>query len=139
MEGISHFECKEKADDLTALLASVDVVTHKEVSAVSRNDVILLFSLVFITHFFKHVEQVCVLSMNITKNLNRCLELNTRSFVFKAFLCFFNEKLDNFDWEIDERHALGVLRLITDDIVVKIVYNYIHYEHCFVGHVFFGN
>ena len=71
----SSFKSKEKANDFTALLASVDVVTQEEISQVSAQYLILLILLVFIGHFLEHMKKIAVLAVNITKNFDWCLKL----------------------------------------------------------------
>jgi len=56
LQWISYFKCKQEADNFTALLSSIDVVSHEEVSGIFRNDIVWLFLLIFVTHFFKHME-----------------------------------------------------------------------------------
>ena len=53
---ISDFKSEEEADDFTALFASIDVVTHEEVSGILGDDVITLILFVLIAHFFKHMK-----------------------------------------------------------------------------------
>jgi hypothetical protein len=85
----SSFESEEKANDFTALLTSVHVVTQEEISQVSAQYLILLILLVFIGHFFEHMKKIAVLTVNITKNFDWCLELQQWLFIFKYFLNFF--------------------------------------------------
>jgi len=40
LQWISYFKCKQEADNFTALLSSIDVVSHEEVSGIFRNDIV---------------------------------------------------------------------------------------------------
>jgi hypothetical protein len=54
--GVSDLKCEQKTDNFATLLSSVDIVSHEQVSCVFRNDVVLLFLLVFVPHFFEHMK-----------------------------------------------------------------------------------
>lgn len=54
----ADFEGQEQADDLATLLATVDVVSHEEVPALLRNNIVTLISLVLVTHLLEHVQEI---------------------------------------------------------------------------------
>ena len=63
--------------------------------------------------------------MNIAKNLHRRLKLHQCLFVLKYFLDLFNKPLDHLNGQIDKMYCFGILGLILDDVVVKVVYYHI--------------
>ena len=71
----SHFQGKQEANYLTTLHTSINIIPEEEVPRVLTNNKIVLLRFIFVAHFFEHVEQVCVLAMNVTEYLNGCLEL----------------------------------------------------------------
>ena len=105
---VSHLKCKQEADHLTALLASIDVIAHEEVSRILSNYVILLFLLVFVTHLLEHVQKVCILAVNITKYFDWSFKHNEWLLVFETLLDLLDEEVNHLDWKVDEWHALGV-------------------------------
>lgn len=72
---VSDLESEEETNYFTTLLTSVDVVAHEQVSGVFGNYVVLLFGLVFVSHFFEHVQQVGVLPVDVAEDFYRSLEL----------------------------------------------------------------
>ena len=60
---VPTLQSEQEADDFATLLASVDVITHEEVTGVSRDDVLALVVLVFVTHLLEHVQKVNVLAV----------------------------------------------------------------------------
>jgi hypothetical protein len=60
---VSHLQCEQQANDFAGLAASVDIVTHEEISLVLVQDHFLLFGLVLISHFFEHVQKFSELTM----------------------------------------------------------------------------
>lgn len=107
--GVADLEGKEQANDLAALAASVHVVAHEQIASVLGNDVVLLLGLILVAHFLEHVQQVLILPMNVSKNLDGCLELHQGLFVLKALLNFFDKELNHLVGELDKRDALRVL------------------------------
>ena len=83
------------------------------------------------------MQQVGVLPVNVSKNLDWRLELDKRSLVLEGFGCFFKQKLNHLNGQINERYALGIFRLVLDDVVVKVIDGKVHDELSFVGHIFF--
>ena len=81
----SYFEGQEKANDLAALHASIDVIAQEEVSRILTNNKIVLLLLVLVAHLFKHMEEVGVLAMNITEYLNWRFKLNKSLLFLKYF------------------------------------------------------
>lgn len=73
---ISDLKGKKEADNLATLLSTVDVISHEQVAGRFRNDLVALLLLIFVTHFFQHVEEVGILPMDISKNLDRSFELD---------------------------------------------------------------
>jgi hypothetical protein len=137
--GISHLQGEQETNDLTALFTSVNVISHEEVPGILRNNVILLFLLVFVSHFFEHVKKVGVLSVNITKDLDWGLKLHKWLLIFKAFLNLLNQEFNHLVWEVNEWNAFWVLASVTNNIMVKVVNNDIHDEGELVVEVFLGN
>ena len=54
----ANLQSQQEADYLTALLATVDIVSHEEVAGVFGDNVVLLFGLVLVAHLLEHVDQV---------------------------------------------------------------------------------
>jgi hypothetical protein len=96
----AHFESEEQANNLATLLASVDVVSQKEVLSLLRKNVVLLLLLVFVTHLFEHVQQVAILPMDISKDFHRRFKLNQRPLILKALLSLLNQKLNDLNREV---------------------------------------
>lgn len=130
------FQSKKKANDFARVFASIHVIPHKKVSRVTWYNVIVLLLFVLICHFFEHMEEIRVLSMDVSKNFYWCLELNKRPFIFKFFLNFFDEKLDNLKWQINVRNILWVFSFVENNIVVQIKDNYVHDKSKLVVHFF---
>ena len=105
---ISHFQGEQEADDLATLLTSVDVVSHKQISRILGNNIVLLLRLVLVSHFLEHMKQISVLTVDVTKDLDWRLKLNERLFVLKALLDLLNQKLNHLVRKIDEWDTLGV-------------------------------
>ena len=72
---VSHLKGEKKADNLTALLATIDIVSHEQVAGRFRDDLITLLLLILVRHFLEHVKKVRVLPMDISKNFHWGLEL----------------------------------------------------------------
>ena len=72
----AYFQGKKQTDDFATLLTSVDVITEEQITQISTENLILLFRLVLVCHLFKHVKQVTVLSVDVTKDLDRCFKLD---------------------------------------------------------------
>jgi hypothetical protein len=77
--------------------------------------------------------------MDVSKNFDRCLELEERFFVFENFLSLLNQKLDHFDWQVYEGNRLGILLSIVDNFVVQVINEHIHDEGDLVVHVLLGD
>jgi len=60
---VSDFQSEEETDDFAGLASSVDVVAHEEVALVFVKDLFLLFGLVFVGHFFEHVQKFSELTV----------------------------------------------------------------------------
>jgi hypothetical protein len=82
----SYLQGEKQADDLTALLAAVHVIAEEQVLEIATQDLLLLLLLVLICHFFEHMKQVAVLSVDVAKDLNRCLEVQKWLLVLEYFL-----------------------------------------------------
>ena len=136
---VPNFECEQKAYDFTALLASVDVVTHEQVAHVIGDDVVTLVVLVFVIHFLKHVNQIYVLAVQVSEYFNWSFELNERFLVFEAFLSLFDQELYHFDWKVYVGHTLGVLGFVLYDLVVEVVNDHVHDESGFALDVLLRN
>ena len=81
--GVPHLECEEQADDFAALLTSVDIVAHEKVTCILGYNVVVLLLLVLIAHFLEHVEEVRVLAVDVTKDLDWGFKLNQGFLVFE--------------------------------------------------------
>lgn len=73
--GIPNFKSEKKANDFATLLASVDIVPHKEVLGVSANNHILLLLLILVTHLFKHMQQIGVLTVDVPEYFHGSFEI----------------------------------------------------------------
>ena len=67
---VSDFQSEEEADDFAGLAATVYVITHEQVSLVFIQDNFLLIRLIFVSHFFEHVQKFSKLTMYVAKNFN---------------------------------------------------------------------
>lgn len=131
----ANLESKKEADDLAALLTSVDVITEEEVTQVSTQNLILLVLLVFICHFFEHVQQVAVLAVYVTEDLHRRLEHQQWLLVLEYFLDLLEKVLDDLLGQVDEWYILWILSLVINNFVVKVVDNDIGNEFLLVRHI----
>ena len=52
---VSDLKCEKKTDYLATLLASINIVAHKEITIVLRDNKIPLILLILITHLFEHM------------------------------------------------------------------------------------
>jgi hypothetical protein len=100
---------------------------------------IALLLLVFVRHFLEHVQQIRVLPVDVSKNFDRCLELEERFFIFENFLSLLNQKLDHFDWQVDEGYRLGIFLSIVHNVVVQVINEDIHDKGDLVIHVLLGD
>jgi len=139
LAGVSDLQGEEQADDLTALLSSVDVVAHEQVFGLLGDDVVVLVLLVLITHFLEHVEQICVLAVDVSEYFHWSFKLDNWFLIFEDFLRFFDKELDHFVWEVDEWHTLWVLRPVSDNVVVKVVNDYVHDKRDLISQVLLWN
>ena len=76
--GVPDFERKQQANDLARLLSSIYIVAHEQILCrlVHRYNSVLLVLLVLIAHLFEHVQQISVLSVDVSKYLDRCFKLD---------------------------------------------------------------
>lgn len=79
---------EKEADDLTALLSSVDIVAHEQVSRRLGDDLVTLLLLVLVCHLLEHVEQIGVLTVDIAENFHWRLELDKSFLVLENLLNF---------------------------------------------------
>ena len=66
--------------------------------------------------------------MDVSEDLDWRLELDEWFLVLKHLLCLLDQKLDHFVRQVHEWDVLGVLRPVSDDVVVEVVYNNVHDE-----------
>jgi hypothetical protein len=136
---VSNLECEEKADDLATLFASVDVVTHEQVTGRLADDLIVLLLLVLVRHLLEHVQQIRILAVDVSENFDRGLKLIERLFILEHFLSLLDEELDHLNWEVDERDRLGILLSIMDNLVVEVVNEDVHDEGHLIIHILLGD
>ena len=117
------------------MLSSVHIVAEEKVAEVPAQNLILLVLLVLVRHLLEHVQQIAELSVNISENLHRRLELKQRLLILKYFLNLLQQVINNFLRQIHEWDVLRVLPLVSDDLVVEIVDNDVHDEPLLVLHV----
>lgn len=86
--GVSDLQCKEKRDDFTTLLATINIITHEQIPGILADNVVVLVNFVFVAHFFEHMKEVVVLAMDVTEYLDWSFERNQCFFFFKHFLYF---------------------------------------------------
>ena len=120
------------------MLATVNIVTHEQVTSRFGDNLIALLLLILVRHLLEHMKKVGILPMNVSKNLHWCLKLVERLFVFEHFLSLLNQKLNHLNRKIHKWYRLGVLLSIMHDLIVQVVDEYIHYEGDLVVHVLLG-
>jgi len=119
------------------LLASVDVIAEEQISEISAQNLILLVLLILVGHFFKHVEQIAVLTMNITEYLDRSFKLKQRLLVLEHFLHLLKQKVNDLLGQIDERNIFGIFSFVIDNFVVEVIDNDVHNEFDLIDHISF--
>ena len=124
----AHLEREQQTDHLTGLFSSVHVVTQEEVAQVATEDLVLLILLVFVSHFFEHVQQVAVLAVDVTEDLDGCFKLKEWLFIFKYFLYLFQQVINYLLWQVDEWYVLRILSLVVHDFIVQVEDNNVHNE-----------
>jgi hypothetical protein len=139
LKWISNFQGEQETNDFTTLLTSIDIVTHKEISSILGYNVVLLLLLVFVTHFFEHVEQVCVLTMNVTKDFYWSFKLDEWLLIFKTLLNLLDQELDHFIRKVNEGNTLRIFASIAHDIMVKVVNDNVHDEGDLIMKIFLRN
>ena len=92
----SNFHGEEEADDFTALFATVDVVTQKQVPHLLHNKLVTLLMFVLISHLFEHMQQISILTMDITEYLYWCFKLHQSFLLFEHLLGLLDQELDYF-------------------------------------------
>jgi len=113
-----HFQGQQQTNDLAALLATVDIVSHEQVPSILGNDEVILFCLVLVAHFLEHVDQVRVLAVDVTEDFDWCFKLDEWLLFFETLLGTLDQGFDDLDGQVHKRHTLGILGLISDDVVV---------------------
>lgn len=126
LSGEAHLQGEKEANNLAALLASVDIVSKEEIPGVFGDDKVTLLCFVLIAHLLKHVNEIRILSMDVSKYFDWSLKLHEWLLVLEYLLYLFNQELNHFIWEVNEWYTLWVLCFVSDDVVVQVVNYYIH-------------
>lgn len=129
---------EKQADYLTALLATVHVVTKEEILQISAQNLFLLLLLVLVSHLLEHVKEVAVLTVDVAEDLDGSLELEKWLLVLENLLRLLKQIVDNLLWQIDEWHIFRVLLFVVHYFIIQIEDNHIHYELLFVSKISFG-
>jgi len=109
--------CKQQDDGLQALLATIDVVTKEEVIALRRKPTIL-----------EKTKEVVVLAMDITADLQRCLQFQQRILIKKDATNCCAECFHLRLWNLDQLPRLATLgfEALIDDLVHLEPFSLLH-------------
>jgi len=109
--------CKQQDDGLQALLATIDVVTKEEVITLRRTPTIL-----------EKTKKVVVLAMNITADLQRCLQFQQRILIKKDATNCCAECFHLRLWNLDQLPRLATLgfEALIDDLVHLEPFSLLH-------------
>lgn len=130
-----NFEGEQEADDFTALLASINVVAEEQVLEISAENLVLLVLLILVSHLLEHVQQITILAVDVSENLDGRLELKERLLFLENAGDLLEQEADDLLGQVYEWHVLGVLPLVVHNFVVQVVNNHVHDEVAFIHHV----
>lgn len=104
--GILYFECQNQTDGLQGLLPPVHIVTWSQnifllkIGGAETHTKEKVICLRRKSTVFKQPQQVIILTMNITTNLDGCLQLQQSTLAHKYFPAFQDQTLDFRFWQL---------------------------------------
>ena len=83
------------------MLATVNIVTHEQVTSRFGDNLIALLLLILVRHLLEHMKKVGILPMDVAKNLDWRFKLVERLFVFEYFLSLLNQEFNHLNGKVN--------------------------------------